>query len=74
MPWRNSSIMDQRLLFIADYRRHVFSLAELCRRFDISRPTAYNMDYAVRGGRPEWLARSCAPAPSVARCDPGPCR
>jgi transposase InsO family protein len=38
--------MDQRLLFIADYRRAVYSIAELCRRFEISRPTAY-----------KWIAR-----------------
>ncbi len=33
--------MDERLLFIADYKHQVFSIAELCRRFQISRPTAY---------------------------------
>lgn len=53
MPWRYSSIMDQRLLFIADYRRQVFSLAELCRRFQISRPTAY-----------KWITRYEADGPS----------
>jgi len=56
MPWRNSSIMDQRLLFIADYRRQVFSLAELCQRFQISRPTAY-----------KWITRYEADGPSGLR-------
>ena len=53
MPWRKSSAMDQRLLFIADFHREAFPVAELCRRFAISRPTAY-----------KWLARYEAEGPA----------
>ncbi len=41
MPWSDVSTMNQKLLFIADYKRKVFSFAELCRRFGISRKTGY---------------------------------
>ncbi len=41
MPWSEMSPMDQKTQFIADYRRGLFSLAELCRRFGISRKTGY---------------------------------
>jgi putative transposase len=33
--------MDQRVQFIADYQRDVFDVAELARRYGISRKTAY---------------------------------
>ncbi len=54
MPWKESSAMDQRLLLVADYHRLAFSVAELCRRFAISRPTAY-----------KWLARYEAEGPEA---------
>jgi putative transposase len=41
MPWSSTSPMDQRVRFIADYQRRFFSLTELCRRFEVSRKTAY---------------------------------
>ena len=41
MPWSNTSPMDQKIRFVADYRRHFFFLAELCARFGVSRKTAY---------------------------------
>lgn len=41
MPWRETSPMDQRLRFIADLQREYLSLSELCRRFGVSRKTAY---------------------------------
>jgi transposase-like protein len=33
--------MDQERLFIQDYIRGSFAMAELCRRYGISRPTGY---------------------------------
>jgi putative transposase len=55
MPWSQSSPMDQKMLFIADYKRRVFSTAELCRRYRISRKTGYKwiQRYAAEG--PEGL-------------------
>ncbi len=41
MPWSETSTMDQKRLFIQDYMRGSFSMAELCRRYGISRPTGY---------------------------------
>jgi putative transposase len=38
--------MDLRMQFITDYLRDVFSITELCREYQISRPTAY-----------KWIAR-----------------
>ena len=46
MPWSETSPMDQRIQFIADYQRQVFTITELCGRFGISRKTGY-----------KWLAR-----------------
>ena len=39
MPWCETSTMDQKRLFIKDYIRDTFAMAERCRRSGISRPT-----------------------------------
>ena len=41
MPWSETSTMDQKRLFIKDYIRGACSMAALCRRYGISRPTGY---------------------------------
>lgn len=41
MPWSEIRPMDQKLLFIADHLRNTASIAELCRRYGISRKTGY---------------------------------
>jgi transposase InsO family protein len=41
MPWDETSAMDQKRLFVADYLTRSFTIVELCRRFGITRPTAY---------------------------------
>src|SRR5262245_1924896 len=46
MPWRETSPMDQRVRFIADYERDYASFGELCQRYGVSRKTGY-----------KWLAR-----------------
>lgn len=53
MPWRQTSPMDQRTQFIADYLREVLSITELCDLYGISRKTAY-----------KWIDRylQCGPA------------
>jgi putative transposase len=53
MPWRETLLMDQRVQFIADYQRDVFDVAELARRFGISRKTAY-----------KWIERYDAAGPA----------
>ncbi len=41
MPWNETSAMDQRMHFIADFLEDYFPFSELCRRYGISRPTGY---------------------------------
>jgi putative transposase len=41
MPWRQTSPMDQKTQFIADYLRRTLSLTELCERYNVSRKTGY---------------------------------
>src|SRR5262245_11074181 len=41
MPWDQTSAMDQKRLFVADYLTRSFTIVELCLRYGISRPTAY---------------------------------
>jgi transposase InsO family protein len=46
MPWKESSVMDERARFVFDVQKDVFTVTELCDRYGISRKTAY-----------KWLAR-----------------
>ena len=41
MAWRVSNVIDQRKEFINEFLRNEFSLADLCRRFEISRKCGY---------------------------------
>ena len=65
MPWSQTSPMDQRTQFIADYLREVFTITELCDLYSVSRKTGINGSTAI-----------CAPDPPVSKsglADPG-CR
>src|SRR5262245_554076 len=41
MPWRQTSPMDQKMQFIADYLRQTLSIVELCELYGVSRKTGY---------------------------------
>ncbi len=41
MPWKETSLMEQRLEFALRWAKHETSMAELCRAFEISRQTGY---------------------------------
>lgn len=41
MPWKKLNPMDQKLLFIGDYLRDLYSFSELCARYGISRKSGY---------------------------------
>ena len=41
MPWSQTSPMDQRTQFIADYLREVLSVTERCELYGVSRKTGY---------------------------------
>ncbi len=50
MPWAQTSAMDERVRFIADHRSGLYTMAELCDRFGISR----------NAGDDPWIARLLA--------------
>jgi len=62
MPWQESLLMDQRRQFIADSQRDVFDVADLARRYGISRKTAYKwLDRFEMEGPPGLTDRSRRP-------------
>jgi putative transposase len=62
MPWQESCAMDERVSFIADHRSGLWTMAELCERYGISRKTGYKWLDRYRLEGPAGLAeRSHAP-------------
>src|SRR6266571_51888 len=62
MPWSQTSPMDQRTQFIADYLRKVLSVTELCDLYGVSRKTAYKwIDRYLRQGPAGLEERSRRP-------------
>lgn len=62
MPWLESSAMDDRLRFAADWLADEVSKAELCERYGISRKTGYKWMDRYEAEGPSGLAdRSRAP-------------
>ena len=49
MPWRERLPMDERVQFMGDYQRELFTVTELCDRYGVSRKTGY-----------KWIARYAA--------------
>jgi hypothetical protein len=41
MPWQKTTPMTERLSFVELYQTHLWSMTELCTRFNISRKTGY---------------------------------
>ena len=41
MPWKTSSVMEEKLRFVFTYERDEESMKALCARFGISRETGY---------------------------------
>ena len=56
MPWRETSAMDERLRFVQDVHRPGWSIAELCRRYAMSRRTGYKWLRAYERAGPAGLA------------------
>jgi putative transposase len=62
MPWLETAPMDERIAFIADHRRGLYTVTELCARYGISRKTGYKMlGRFAEQGRPGLADRSRAP-------------
>ena len=55
MPWEQTSAMDQRVKFIADWLSKEYSKIELCRTYGISRPTADKWIKRYKEGGAEGL-------------------
>jgi putative transposase len=72
MPWRERSPMDERLQFVSDYQRDLFTMTELCDRYGVSRKTGYKLltryerdgatGLAPRSSRPGHSPQATAPA------------
>ncbi|WKK82295.2 IS481 family transposase [Marivirga arenosa] len=43
MPWKETRTMEQKVEFICEWRTQKYSITELCKAFNISRPTAYKL-------------------------------
>jgi transposase InsO family protein len=41
MPWRKSSVMEEKLRFILEYEQRERTMTELCQRYQIARETGY---------------------------------
>ena len=62
MPWQETSPMDQRERFIQDHRVDLYTMAELCARYGVSRKTGYKwLDRFDEEGRHGLRDRSRAP-------------
>jgi transposase InsO family protein len=43
MPWKETTTMEQKIEFICEWRTGKYTITDLCRSFEISRPTAYKL-------------------------------
>ena len=43
MPWKDTTIMEQKVEFINEWLSNQYTVTELCKAFEISRPTAYRL-------------------------------
>ena len=59
MPWRETAPMAERMRFVTDWERDLYSMVELCERYGVSRKTGY-----------KWLARYEADGPDGLRLSP----
>jgi hypothetical protein len=85
MPWQETDPVDQRERFITDHQHELYSMAELCARYGISRKTGYKWlarydafraeynterPHAVLGGQPPASRYVASPRPYPARLPP----
>jgi putative transposase len=62
MPWQESCAMDERVSFIADHVSGLWTMTELCERYEISRKTGYKwLDRYRLEGPVGLMERSHAP-------------
>lgn len=62
MPWKESGVLEQKVRFVLDYQKGVWTMTELCKRDGISRETGYEILRRFQQGGIEALReRSRAP-------------
>ena len=62
MAWQETRVMDERMAFIVDWQREEYGMAELCRRYGVSRKTGYKLrDRFMAEGIAGLADRSRAP-------------
>jgi putative transposase len=62
MPWKETCAMEERAAFLRAWLSGDFTMSELCRRFEVSRPTGYKWAYRGKAeGLPGLVERSRAP-------------
>ena len=62
MPWKESGVVEERMRFVMDYERGLWTMAELCRGYGIARKTGYKILSRWEQERLRGLTdRSCAP-------------
>jgi len=71
MAWKEVNVYDQRKLFITKFLEKNFGLADLCRQFEISRPTAYKwIERYKEEGFDGLIDRSSAPQNQIGETAP----
>ncbi|HEX8244577.1 MAG TPA: helix-turn-helix domain-containing protein [Longimicrobium sp.] len=68
MPWKQANSVDERLRFVAQVQEELYSMAELCERFGVSRQTGYTTleryaELGVEGLKDRSHAPTHCPAP-----------
>ena len=62
MPWKESGVVDEKVRFVLDHERGIWTMTELCQRYGISRESGYeNMRRFRQAGIVGLLERSRAP-------------
>lgn len=62
MPWTETAPMKERMRFVTDWERDLYSMVELCERYGVSRKTGYKWIARYEGEGPDGLReRSRAP-------------
>src|SRR5437870_12422749 len=71
MAWKEINVVDQRKLLVELYFKENNNISDLCRQFDISRPTAYKWIEAYeKEGEKGLVNKSRAPINQCNRTEP----
>jgi transposase-like protein len=74
LPWREQSVVEERLRFVVTASRREQPFAELCREFGVSRQTGYTwLKRYESGGSSQVVDRSRRPLRSPTRITAATC-